>query len=315
MAMLARRTMQRMTAARLMALDWGTSNLRACLLGDGARVLETRTAAGGVMAVPERGFEAVLLALCGDWMDAHRCPVMASGMVGSRQGWQEAPYLECPAGLAQAAAQLTHVALARGSTLHIVPGLICQGADGQDDVMRGEETQLWGAGLSEGDCCVLPGTHAKWAWMGPGGAVQRFMTYMTGELYALLVQHSLLGRLMVAGQASPEAFAQGAQLGLAEFAHATHLIFAARTAGLTGRIAPQGLPEFLSGMLIGMEIGSVKQRQPMQQVTVLGDEALCLRYETALQMAGVAHRRAPRDATTRGQWRVAVQAGLVKEST
>ena len=241
---------------RLIALDWGTSNLRSSLLGENGRVLETRAAPGGVMAVPERRFEAALTALAGDWIAAYRCPLVASGMIGSRQGWVEAPYVECPAGLAQVAAQIVRIELAAGATLHIVPGLSCIGADGQDDVMRGEETQLWGAALAPGDCCVLPGTHAKWAWLGDGGAVRAFQTFMTGELYALLTQHGILGRLMQFGHARPAAFAQGVQLGLTEYASATHAIFCARTAGLMGRIEPEGLPDYLSGLLIGIEIGS-----------------------------------------------------------
>jgi hypothetical protein len=157
---------------RLIALDWGTSNLRASLLGEGGRVLDARSAAGGVMAVPERRFAEALLALCGDWIEAHHVPLIASGMIGSRQGWQEAPYLECPAGLADAAARLTRVkvdsTLAHDIVLHIVPGLHIVGPDGLDDVMRGEETQLWGAELAAGRCAVLPGTHSKWAWLGEG---------------------------------------------------------------------------------------------------------------------------------------------------
>lgn len=298
--------------ARLIALDWGTSNLRASLLGENGRVLETRAAPGGVMAVPERRFEAALMALAGDWIAAHRIPLVASGMIGSRQGWKEAPYIECPAGLAEAAAQLVPIELAAGPTLHIVPGLSCIGADGQDDVMRGEETQLWGAALAPGDCCVLPGTHAKWAWLAEGGAVRAFQTFMTGELYALLTQHGILGRLMKFGDARPAAFAQGVSVGLAEYASATHVIFAARTAGLMGRTEPEALPDFLSGLLIGIEIGSATRHAAPASVAVLGDEALCVRYEKALELAGIGHRRVSADATTRGQWRVAQAAGLVQ---
>ena len=300
-----------MHTARLIALDWGTSNLRACLLGEGGAVLETRSAAGGVMAVPERRFEAALTALAGDWIGAHRCPLMASGMIGSRQGWQEAPYVDCPASLAQVAGQLTRVPLDGGAVLHIVPGLHCIDADGQHDVMRGEETQLWGAKLDAGSCCVLPGTHAKWAWLGEGDRVQAFRTYMTGELYALLTQHGILGRLMQFGDAQPEAFEQGVRLGLAEYANATHVIFAARTAGLMDRLAGPALPDFLSGILIGVEIGSATRTGAPGTVTVLGDPSLATRYETALRLAGIGTRRAPDDATTRGQWRVAQAAGLV----
>ena len=152
----------------LIALDWGTSNLRASLLDGQGRLVEARSAAGGVMSVPDGRFAETLVALVGDWLREHRCPVIASGMIGSRQGWKEAPYLACPAGPAQAAAALTPVQLPdQLGVLHIVPGLSCAGADGQADVMRGEETQLWGAELAAGTCCVLPGTHAKWPGPAP----------------------------------------------------------------------------------------------------------------------------------------------------
>jgi len=267
------------------------------------------------MAVPERRFAQALQDLCGDWIANAACPLVASGMIGSRQGWIEAPYLPCPAGLDQAAAQLAQVEVKPGVVLHIVPGLTCTGGNGQADVMRGEETQLWGAGLADGSCCVLPGTHSKWAWMGAGGSVQRFQTAMTGELYAVLIQHSILGRGMAFGHDDAAAFAAGVQLGLAEHGNATHVIFAARSAGLMGRIAAEGLPDFLSGILIGVEIGGALQVQRPDTVALLGDSALCGRYATALALAGVASTRVADDATIRGQWRVAVQAGLVEGTT
>jgi 2-dehydro-3-deoxygalactonokinase len=158
------------------------------------------------MAVPERRFAQALNNLCGDWTLRHACPLIASGMIGSRQGWHEAPYLECPAALAQAAAQHTRIDITPRATLHIVPGLHCIGADGQSDVMRGEETQLWGAALPAGTCCVLPGTRSKWAWMGEGAEIAGFQTYLTGELYSVLAQHSILGRGMQFGQERPAAF-------------------------------------------------------------------------------------------------------------
>lgn len=301
---------------RLLALDWGTSNLRASLLGAGGRLLERRAAPGGIMAVPERRFEAALRALCGDWLDTHRCPVIASGMIGSRQGWQEAPYVACPATLAQAAAQLARVPLQGGGVLHIVPGLSCLGSDGVDDVMRGEETQLWGADLPAGTCAVLPGTHAKWAWAGEGGRIERFQTWLTGELFGLWTKHGILGRLMEFGHDSPEDYARGVRLGLAEHASAHHVVFAARTAGLMGRVSPRGLPDYLSGLLIGIEIGAATRGAPAPApgaapLVLIGDDELCRRYETALAIAGLRSTRAGEEVTLQGQWRVAVAAGLV----
>jgi 2-dehydro-3-deoxygalactonokinase len=296
----------------LIALDWGTSNLRASLLDAGGAVLDTRNAASGVMAVPERGFAAALQSLCSDWLAAYaHCACIASGMIGSRQGWIEAPYLECPAALHDAAAQLAPVAFGAQRRLHIVPGLRCVGDDGQADVMRGEETQLWGAGLASGSCCVLPGTHSKWAWMGDAERVLGFQTYMTGELYAVLTQHSILGRLMAFdGPFAGAAFDAGVRLGVQQHAHLPHTLFAARTAGLMGQRAPNELPDFLSGMLIGAEVASARRHASGGAVTLLGDGALCDRYERALGLAGIGARRVAPEATTRGQWRVAVAAGL-----
>ena len=303
-----------MNRPALIAIDWGTSNLRASLLDAAGSPLEQRSAPGGVMAVPDRQFEAALRSLCGDWIDGHACPVIASGMIGSRQGWKEAPYIDCPAGLAQAAARLTRITLAPRVDLHVVPGLTCIGADGVHDVMRGEETQLWGADLAHGSCCVLPGTHSKWAWLGAHGEVAAFSTYMTGELFGLLTKHGILGRLMTLGESRPAALEAGVRLGLAQHASATHVIFAARTAGLMNEIAADALPDYLSGILIGVEIGSALQRELPTKVTLLGDGDLCARYERALGIAGIASRRAADGATTRGQWRVAQSAGLAGTS-
>ena len=300
---------------RLIALDWGTSNLRASLLGDDAIVLDARAAAGGVMAVPMGRFAQALLALCGNWIERYRVPLIASGMIGSRQGWVEAPYLECPAGLADAAVRLTSVPVAGDTVLRIVPGLHVVGSDGLDDVLRGEETQLWGADLAAGRCAVLPGTHSKWAWMGEGGEVTAFQTCMTGELFALLSQHSILGRLMRPGAASPQAFEQGVQLGLAESGQLLHALFANRTAGLMNRLPGEALSDHLSGLLIGAEIAGAQRRGVVEPLAVIGEPALCDRYEVALGLAGLASSRVAEGATPRGLWRVAMAAGLLEDTS
>ena len=305
----------------LIALDWGTSNLRASLLDARGQTLETRSAPGGVMAVQGGQFAQALLALCADWLAQTNCPLMASGMIGSRQGWREAPYLDAPTSLAQAARQLitVPVMVADGHAerlLHIAPGLRCLDSAGEFDVMRGEETQIWGADLPANSCCVLPGTHSKWAWLGEGGAIRHFKTFMTGELYGVLTQHSILGRLMVfgaeLGASQHEAFAAGVRLGLRGHAELPHTLFAARTAGLMGRVTPEALPDFLSGILLGAEIGGATAgAEPLQQVTLIGDEALCQRYALALELKGLAVSRASDGATTRGQWLLAGAAGLL----
>jgi 2-dehydro-3-deoxygalactonokinase len=206
------------------------------------------------------------------------------------------------------------VSLDGASVLHIVPGLRCTGADGQVDVMRGEETQLWGMGLAPGTCCVLPGTHSKWAWVGDGERVLGFQTHMTGEVFAVMTQHSILGRLMQTDAPfAPEAFDAGVRLGLQQHAHLLHALFAARTAGLTGERHAGELADFLSGLLIGAEIGSARSGpRAVERVTLLGDGVLGDRYARALVSAAVAVQRAPADATIRGLWRVACVAGIVR---
>ncbi|SFM93560.1 2-dehydro-3-deoxygalactonokinase [Variovorax sp. OV329] len=308
------------TKARLIAIDWGTSNLRASLLDGEGAVIETRSAPGGIMAVQEGRFAQQLRAVAGDWMQTLDAPLVASGMIGSRQGWKEAAYVPCPASIGQVAAQLTQVEVAGDGeagprTLHIVPGLRAQHEGGRHDVMRGEETQIWGADLAPGACALLPGTHSKWAWVGEGGSVKRFQTFMTGELYGLLTKHGILGRLMKFGESHPQHFVAGVKEGLAGHALATHVIFAARTAGLMGTVPPEGLPDYLSGLLIGIEIaGAFAHRQPMpgsSEITLIGDDDLCDRYAAALEVAGLGARRAREDATTRGLWLVAQAARLL----
>lgn len=307
-----------MMAPQLIALDWGTSNLRANLLDSTGHSVEQRFSAMGVMKVPSGGFDSVLVELCGDWMQAHRLPVIASGMVGSRQGWKEAPYLDCPATLKQAAHQLTVVELENSAIgrqkVYIAPGLKCVDDNAQTDVMRGEEIQIWGAQLPSSSICVLPGTHSKWAWLDIEGNLQNFKTFMTGELYSVLSQHSILGRLMeTVGTVVPfkrDVFLQGVTLGADRHAEVLHTLFAARTAGLMGQLDATELPDFLSGILIGAEIGS-GQLDVASQIHLLGEGSLCNRYAEAFGHRGVSVVPVSEDATTKGQWLLALEAGLV----
>lgn len=311
-----------MSKPSLIAIDWGTSNLRASLIDAQGRPLENRDAPGGIMAVKNGAFAQALLALCGDWMSHFDCPLIASGMIGSRQGWKEATYLDCPADARQAASALVAVEInqigellgKQSRLLYIVPGLRYQEAGGQFDVMRGEETQIWGAAIEPGNICVLPGTHSKWAWLGHKGDITGFRTYMTGELYSLLTTYGILGRLMQFGSYDKDAFVAGAKLGIADHAHASHVIFMARTAGLMGLVKAEGLPDYLSGLLIGIELGSAifaSSRGKLPGVVLIGDDDLCGRYELAFELLGCTTTRASSAATTIGQTTIARAAGLM----
>jgi len=303
-------------AAALIAIDWGTSSARAYRLDARGRILGKRSAPLGVQKIAAGGFPAALKTLLGGSVDAG-APLLACGMIGSRQGWIEAPYRECPADLAAIAAALTPVP---GTRLAIVPGLVCRDADGVPDVMRGEETQILGTFEAESESSparlvVLPGTHSKWARVSAAG-IEAFATFMTGELYALLREHSILARLATTGGRDGRAFARGVRASLSEAAALPHDLFSARTLVLSGALAPEGVADYLSGLLLGAEVAAARRWAQADAaeggaVTLVGDAALCARYRRALACAGITAAPGPSDAAARGLWRIARHAGML----
>jgi 2-dehydro-3-deoxygalactonokinase len=289
--------------AALIGGDWGTSNLRVFRFGADGAVLERREAATGVLAVGEGGFEAALAGLVGDWLAEGPAPILLCGMVGSKQGWVEAPYAACPAGLVDVAARIKPVACGLGD-VRIVPGLVATLADGRRDVMRGEETQIFGAATGDG-LVITPGTHSKWARLEAGRVVE-FETFMTGELFAVLKTHSILGRLMRGDAADPAAFELGVRRALADPA-LSRLLFSARTEGLFEQIAPEALPAYLSGLLIGAEAGAATQGADAANAVVVASPAIAALYQSALVIAGIGGCRIVdgEAAAAAGLWRLA----------
>ncbi|PYP78295.1 MAG: 2-keto-3-deoxy-galactonokinase [Gemmatimonadetes bacterium] len=297
-------------APRLVALDWGTTSLRAYLLGDGGIVLERRAEPLGILNVPERDFRAVFDRIVAEWRGSDpMLPSIASGMIGSAQGWIEAPYASLPADLGSVARSL---AIVPTVGLRIVPGLAQRGR--APDVMRGEETQLFGAmaqsaTLSSGGVAVLPGTHAKWARIA-GGRVEGFTTYMTGELFAVLAHHSILGRLAGAtgSDAAPgEAFARGVRHARDADGGLSSLIFSARSTVLVGELRAEDSLEYLSGVLIGDEVRAGLASGDRPRV-LIGEPALCARYATALGEFGVVDVDSLGDTAAAGLWQIALHA-------
>jgi 2-dehydro-3-deoxygalactonokinase len=298
----------------LIALDWGTSSLRAFLLGADGAVLERRAGPFGILNLPAGGFPEAFAESVGAWRARYGAlPAIASGMVGSRQGWREVPYLRCPVGLEALAAGLACLAAPLGITLHLVPGILRDAPAAAPDVMRGEETQIFG-GLAErapSRLLVLPGTHSKWAVV-EGERIAWFATFMTGELYALLSKHSILAKLMDGERPDGEAFAWGAAAAR-ERAPASggllHKLFSARTLALFERLAPEGVAAYLSGLLIGAL--AARPGATAREALVIGEPALTALYLEAMAAEGLRGRAGPADAVARGLWRVARAAGLV----
>jgi 2-dehydro-3-deoxygalactonokinase len=281
----------------LLAIDWGTTSLRGALVSPAGAVLDERAFSRGILSVAPDEFPAAFSQCFGDWHTPGTL-CLISGMAGSQQGWLEAPYCPCPAGFADVASRLAWIEHGR---LAIVPGLSLD-AGGTPDVMRGEETQVFGAlallDLSDA-ILVLPGTHSKWVKV-QNRRITHFSTWMTGEFYALLRQHSILSRTLPL-EATPHdeaAFEQGAARAF-NGEGLLHTAFSTRTLALFKRMKPPALASYLSGLVIGEELrGQTLARG--SEVVIVGAPELSARYEQALGLLGVSCRTPASNATWAG---------------
>jgi 2-dehydro-3-deoxygalactonokinase len=247
----------------------------------------------GPGAAQSRGrFAEVFDAASAEWRAAHGdLPALLCGMVGSAFGWKEAPYLACPAQPYELADEL----VSPRADVHIVPGMKCTNPLGAPDVMRGEETQLLGAiadGIDAGASLVcMPGTHTKWVSLS-GGSVQEFLTVPTGELFAMLCDHSVIVR----DPSTPVVHhAAEFERGLAEAARhpeipVLHKIFQARTLRLDRQLSPEGAASFMSGLLVGVDVAGALQllggEGSRGTIQVIGSAQLAQAYCAALARAG-----------------------------
>lgn len=289
--------------AHLIALDWGTSSFRARKVDGRGNVIEMRRTADGILSVKGGAFEEMLRANIGDWLDPS-VPCLASGMITSKQGWIETPYVPCPASHAALIAKIVRHRLSDGVEIAFVPGVRQEG--GIYDVMRGEETQILGV-MDEG-LAVHPGTHAKWARV-RDGAIVDFSTFMTGELFSVLLDYSILGRLAEGRSDDAQAFNRGVEAGAraAEDGALTHEIFGARSLALADELAPSAVGSYLSGLLIGCEIAGAPKTLAADNETpiVFGGLALVEQYLNAFAALGRKAERGPDDATIKGLVKIA----------
>ncbi len=271
------------------AVDWGTSNLRAWAMGPDGRVLAEATSDEGMGKLSREGFEPALLRLVGPWL-ADRPPVVACGMVGSRQGWCEAPYRTVPCTPLDRGALVLAPATDARLKVWIAPGLK---QTSPADVMRGEETQIAGAlrllpGY-DGVLC-LPGTHSKWVHISAGEVVS-FQTYMTGEMFALLSEASVLRHGMQGAGWDEAAFDAAVSDALSRPERLGARLFSLRAEGLIAGLSPQAARARLSGLLIGTELAAARPYWLGQRVTLIGAETLSAAYARALAAQGVAAQR------------------------
>ena len=318
-----------MTESLFIAGDWGTTHLRLYLFqhhhGQPLTILASQMGPGvaqlksQVESQVESNFEQVFFDLAGHWLDKHGpMPVILSGMVGSNIGWHAAPYIDCPASAKQIVAGRTAFN-ARGIEFSIISGLRTTNPLGTPDLMRGEELQLLGwMGSVDGpenthksaQLVVLPGTHNKWALV-RGGKIETFVTALTGELYSLLQNHSVLIANAESADFSDDIFMQGVKLATTlESGQLLQALFATRSRQVLGELSELHASSYLSGLLIGSDVvGSLalmekkivgkqivdKQIAAISSIVLIGDSALSRCYQLALESVGI--KAELRDAT------------------
>lgn len=274
-----------------LALDWGTTNLRAWVADRDGNALSRRDFPLGVASLAPGEAARRFAAEVRPAMAAEQLPAMLCGMIGSTLGWQAIPYLDCPASFTALAGAL-HRTDSPGPPVWIVPGLRTERPDGSGpDVMRGEETHIFGWAMSDaarqqGEHLIChPGTHAKWARL-IDNRVESFVTAMTGELFALLRQHSAL-RVATAIE-DDAAFDEGLKASGDGGALASRL-FTARSRVVGGNMASESVESYLSGLLIGAEVAAVPALLDVgakARIAIIGDLALCARYRRAIAWHG-----------------------------
>ena len=270
----------------VIAIDWGSSRLRAWLLDGDGTILARREGDDGAIGLAPQAFDGVLARTVGDWAAARPgAPLIACGMVGARGAWVEAPYVDLPAGVDAIRSRLARVPTSLGRPLAVVGGL----RSDEPDVLRGEETQALGTGLADGLLC-MPGTHSKWLRL-RGGVVDGFATWFTGELYDLLGSHGSLAKAFGAPvPLEPDAFDAGVAQALEPDADARwlHALFGfrARVVG-RGAAGPHERAR-LSGWLLGTELRQALLGPlgaglgPVGPLVLVGDPRLADLYERAL---------------------------------
>jgi 2-dehydro-3-deoxygalactonokinase len=248
--------------------------------------------------VREGRFAETLQEQVGDWIASGETHVLLCGMVGSRQGWTEANYLQCPVTIDDLARAVVKIPFAEAEAM-LIPGVIGKDSNGVPEVMRGEETETMGI-IDDCDGCglvCLPGTHTKWIELKERSIVS-FLTCMTGDVFAALRKDTILSKLMNAeATIDAENFLRGVMRS-ADAGGLLHHLFSVRTLALTGDLSEDATASYLSGLLIGHEVRSVMPAKA--HIHLVGAVQLCSLYQRAIEICGGEATIKDEDAAARG---------------
>jgi 2-dehydro-3-deoxygalactonokinase len=291
------------------ALDWGTTSFRAYHVDAGGKVINQFADAEGILAVKDGAFEAVLEKHIGSWDKS--LPVIASGMITSRQGWIERPYVDCPANAADLAKAIHQYKTSSGRLIHFITGLHLNSPSIGHDVMRSEEVQVFGSLDTGAHHFVTPGTHSKWIDV-EGDRITNFATYITGETFSLMRNHSILGRLMKDDIDDEAAFNQGVEKAFADPAGLLHSLFSVRSLGLFDALKPEQLSSYLSGIVIGTEVAhATLSNDRSAKYVVLASANIGMRYLRAMKIAGLDVDYGDPLSIVKGEALIAKHAGII----
>ena len=299
--------------ARFVCVDWGTSRLRAtlCEYADGDATVRQRLSGPGIKNVRD-SVEKALFDVIASWVqDYGEIPILLAGAVGSNIGWRNTPYLSCPFAVDDLPLHCTEFT-ARGSDIVIIPGLECTNSFGEPDTMRGEELQILGwlredeTRLQRTHLVCLPGTHTKWVTL-EGGRVKSFQSAVTGELYALISEHSILlahnVERAVDASFEDEAFALGVNACRAARGSLSHTLFSVRSRILTRQLSTGAAASFLSGVLVTADVmGALELLGEFSEtIALIGEPTLCAHFASVLETFGLSSEIADgNNAATRG---------------
>ena len=273
----------------LIAADWGTSNLRVWGIDHEGKVVNTITNGKGMSSLMPNEFEPYLIGLIENWLPKEKkakCPIIICGMAGAKTGWKEAAYLKAPCPPINEEKIIQLETEDQRISVSIIPGIMQKSPP---DVMRGEETQIAGY-LSknpdfDGIIC-LPGTHTKWVHISAGEIVS-FKTFMTGEIFLSLSEHSILKSSVQSDNLDPTSFLEAFENTYSNPALLSSKLFGLRAADLLENTSTKFLKSKLSGYLIGSELAGAKSYWLGQNIVMIGNDDLCVLYKKALKKLGL----------------------------
>jgi 2-dehydro-3-deoxygalactonokinase len=283
----------------MIGVDWGTTSFRAFRIARDGTIRDRRAGPRGILNVQDGHFADTLREEIGPWLAGGEDRVLLSGMIGSRQGWKEAPYVPAPAGVQIIATSLVDVQF-DWAKVKLVPGVAGTDESGVAEVMRGEETQVLGvlAALGGSGLACLPGTHSKWVQV-DNNQITRFTTHLTGEAYAALRGHTILARMMRDGPADGAPFDAGVKRS-GEPGGLLHHVFGVRALALAGLLPETDTGAYLSGILIGHEVRAALHGTSGAVVHVIGAPDLTSLYARAISACGGYAERHDGEAAARG---------------